>query len=71
MIVSFVDIGGIVDHHCLNFLFIIILDLPFFPEQILKVWNPFPSKYPPRILTSVVLLTVDTEENGGKHIYRI
>jgi len=22
---SFVDIGGIVDHHCLNFLFIIIL----------------------------------------------
>jgi len=23
MIVHFVDIGGIVDHHCLNFLFII------------------------------------------------
>jgi hypothetical protein len=26
---SFVDIGGIVDHHCLNFLFIIILPDPF------------------------------------------
>ena len=24
VIVRFVDIGGIVDHHCLNFLFIII-----------------------------------------------
>ena len=24
MIVSFVDIGGIVDYHCLNFLFIIL-----------------------------------------------
>ena len=23
MIVSFIDIGGIVDHHCVNFLFII------------------------------------------------
>ena len=23
MIVRFIDIGGIVDHHCLNFLFII------------------------------------------------
>ena len=25
MIVRFVDIDGIVDHHCLNFLFIILL----------------------------------------------
>jgi len=25
MIVSFVDIGGIDDHHCLNFLFLIIM----------------------------------------------
>jgi len=25
VIVRFVDIGGIVDHHCLNFLFLIIL----------------------------------------------
>jgi len=45
------------------------MDLPFFPEQILKVWNPFPSRYPPRTQTSVVLLTVDTEENGGINIY--
>ena len=27
MIVHFVNIGGIDDHHCLNFLFIAILDL--------------------------------------------
>jgi len=27
VIVRFVDIGGIVDHHCLNFLFIMTLEL--------------------------------------------
>jgi len=27
VIVRFIDIGGIDDHHCLNFLFIIICDI--------------------------------------------
>ena len=30
VIYRFVDIGGIVDHHCLNFLFIIILYYAYF-----------------------------------------
>ena len=34
MIVCFVDIGGIVDHHCLNFLFIITF-VPFNTREIL------------------------------------
>ena len=40
MIVGFVDIGGIVDHHCLNFLFIrylwSVLDIQ---QQTLSTWN--------------------------------
>ena len=40
MIVRFVDIGGIVDHHCLNFLFIrylwLVLDIQ---QQTLSTWN--------------------------------
>jgi hypothetical protein len=33
VIVCFVDIGGIVDYHCLNFLFIIIEKMSFFKTQ--------------------------------------
>jgi hypothetical protein len=32
--VLFVDVGGIVDHHCLNFLFIILCLSP-----VLKIWH--------------------------------
>ena len=43
MIVRFVDIDGIVDHHCLNFLFVIMFtDLP---KQYMKPYvarNVFP-----------------------------
>jgi hypothetical protein len=30
VIVRFVDIGGIVDHHCLNFIFIILTNFNLF-----------------------------------------
>jgi hypothetical protein len=42
MIVCFVDIGGIVDHHCLNFLFIMYirkLNSLFFLEIVKIVIN--------------------------------
>jgi len=44
VVVHFVDIGGIVDHHCLNFLFIMPLNYPMninhFSLLVLRVWFP-------------------------------
>jgi len=46
VIVRFADIGGIVDHHCLNFLFIIIsedFEIITFREQFSRTIYTFSS----------------------------
>ena len=33
---TFVDIGGIIDHHCVHFLFITSTQIKIFPEHVIK-----------------------------------